>query len=392
MHPTLDTLQFVVEIIAVAGIVSSSLYYFLCLWSAAAFLRERDRLDTHSTKHLPPVSILKPLKGIDPEIYESFRSHCLQDYPEYEIIFGVSDPNDPAIASVKALQQEFPQHKIQLLVCPDILGANVKVSNLAQMLARARYDHLIVNDSDIRVETDYIRRVVAPLADPRTGMVTCLYRGVAAQTLGSHLESLGISTDFSAGVLAARHLEGGIRFGLGSTLAFRRSDLERIGGFQSIVDHLADDYELGLRLAALGLAVKLSDVVVETFLPPYRLAEFFAHQLRWARGVRDARAGGYFGLIFTFGILWALLAIVASHGALWSWGSLAFVLLLRLSVALVVGGKILGDRRVFSDLWLIPLRDLIAVAVWLISLGGHTVTWRGERFQLKDGKLTRLTR
>jgi ceramide glucosyltransferase len=392
MHPTLHILRLVVEFIAVAGIVFSSLYYFLCLWSAAAFLRERDRLDTHSTKDLPPVSILKPLKGIDPEIYQSFRSHCLQDYPEYEIIFGVSDPNDPAIASVKALQQEFPQNKIQLLVCPNILGANVKVSNLAQMLALARYDHLIVNDSDIRVEADYLRRVVAPLADPRTGMVTCLYRGVAAQTLGSRLEGLGISTDFSAGVLAARQLEGGIRFGLGSTLAFRRSDLERIGGFQSIVDHLADDYELGLRLAALGLAVKLSDVVVETFLPPYRLAEFFAHQLRWARGVRDARAGGYFGLIFTFGILWALLALVASHGALWSWGSLAFVLLLRLSVALFVGGKILGDRRVFSDLWLIPLRDLIAVAVWLISLGGHSVTWRGERFQLKDGRLTRLAR
>jgi len=147
-----------------------------------------------------------------------------------------------------------------------------------------------------------------------------------------------------------------------------------------------------VRAWALGLQVKLSDVVVETFLPPYRLAGFFAHQLRWARGVRDARAGGYFGLIFTFGILWALLALVASHGALWSWGSVAFVLLLRLSVALVVGGKILRDRTVLNDLWLIPLRDLIAVAVWLISLGGHTVTWRGERFQLKDGKLTRLTR
>jgi ceramide glucosyltransferase len=393
MHLNLATLQLVVEIVAVAGIVSSSLYYLLCLWSASVFLRERDRSrDTQPTQFFPPVSILKPLKGIDPEIYQSFRSHCLQDYPEYEIIFGVSDPNDLAIDSVKALQQEFPQHKIQLLVCPEILGANVKVSNLAQMLLPARYEHLIVNDSDIRVEPDYLQRVITPLSDPRIGMVTCLYRGVAAPTLGSRLESLGISTDFSVGVLAARQLEGGIHFGLGATLAFRRSDLERIGGFQSIVDHLADDYELGARLAALGLAVKLSDVVVETFLPPYRLADFLAHQLRWARGVRDARAGGYFGLIFTFGILWALLGLVASHGALWSWGSLAFVLLLRLSVALVVGGKILGDRKLLSDLWLIPLRDLMAVAVWLISLSGQTVTWRGERFQLKEGKLTRLTR
>ncbi len=309
MHPTLNTLQLAVEIVAGAGIVSSLLYYFLCLWSASVFLRERDRpRNARPAQNLPPVSILKPLKGIDPEIYQSFRSHCLQDYPEYEIIFGVSDPNDPAIASVKALQQEFPQHKIQFLVCPQILGANVKVSNLVQMLPVARYEHLIVNDSDIRVEADYLQRVVAPLSDPQLGLVTCLYRGVAAQTLGSRLESLGISTDFSAGVLAARQLEGGIRFGLGSTLAFRRSDLERIGGFRPIVDHLADDYELGARLAALGLTVELSDVVVETLLPPYRVADFIAHQLRWARGVRDARAAGYFGLIFTFGILWALLA------------------------------------------------------------------------------------
>jgi ceramide glucosyltransferase len=381
----------IVQILAAFGIVSSSIYYLLCLWGAAKFLREREAARTARTEQsLPPISILKPLKGTDPEIYESFRSHCLQDYPEYEIIFGVNDPNDPAIDSVKELQREFPNRRIQLVVSEKILGPNVKVSNMAQMLAEARYDRLIVNDSDIRVAPDYLRRVTAPLANSRVGMVTCLYRGVAGSTLGSRLEALGISTDFCASVLAARQLEGGIRFGLGSTLAFRRAELEKIGGFTSFVDYLADDYELGKRIAGLGLTVNLSDVVVETYLPSYRPREFFAHQLRWARGVRDARAGGYLGLVFTFGLLWALLALPASGGALWAWGGLGVTLFLRFAVALVVGRGVLQDRGTMKDIWLIPLRDLLAVVIWIASLGGHTVTWRGDRFRLKDGKLSRI--
>ncbi len=389
MHSILRIVQFV----AVIGTVSSFLYYLLCLWSAARFLRERKANSrTYAQQSFPPISILKPLKGIDPEIYESFRSHCRQDYPEYEIIFGVSDPTDPAIESVKALQREFPDRRIVLLVSPKILGANVKVSNLAQMLAEARNDLLIVNDSDIRVEPDYLHRVTAPLADPRVGMVTCLYRGVPGATLGSRLEALGISTDFCASVLAAWQLEGGIRFGLGSTLVFRRSELEKIGGFTSFVDYLADDYELGRRIAGLGLAVKLSDVVVETYLPPYRMGEFFAHQLRWARGVRDARAGGYLGLIFTYGILWALLAMAASGAAPWACRALAITLVLRLAVAMVVGRGVLRDPQLPKNAWLIPLRDLVAAGIWIASLAGHSVKWRGDRFHLKDGKLTRVAR
>jgi ceramide glucosyltransferase len=386
IHSVLNTVQ----IIAAVGVASSSIYYLLCLWGAVKFLRGQEAGEPRPIAGLPSISILKPLKGTDPEIYESFRSHCLQDYPEYEIIFGVSDPNDAAVASVQALQREFPDRRIQLVVCEKLVGANVKVSNLAQMLAEARYDYLIVNDSDIRVEPDYLRRVTLPLADPQVGMVTCLYRGVAGSTLGSRLEALGIGTDFCASVLAARQLERGIRFGLGSTLAFRRADLEKIGGFKSLADYLADDYELGKRIAALGMTVKLSDVVVETYLPPYRMREFFAHQLRWARGVRDARAGGYLGLVFTFGFLWALLALTASSGAFWAWSALAVTLLLRFAVALVVGRGVLKDRRIMKNVWLIPLRDLLAVVVWIASLGGHTVTWRGERFRLKDGKLSRI--
>ncbi len=379
------------QYISLLGCVTSSAYYLLCLWSAASFLRAHKAGESvRSTQNLPPVSILKPLKDTDPEIYESFRSHCLQDYAEYEIIFGVSDPDDPAVTNVQQLQREFPRRGIQLVVCPNKLGANVKISNLEQMLQAAHYEHLIVNDSDIRVEHDYLRRVIAPLTDARLGMVTCLYRGIAAPTLGSQMESLGISTDFCAGVLTARRLEGGLHFGLGSTLAFRRCDLERIGGFKSIVDFLADDYELGRRIAGLDLKVQLSDVVVETHLPAYNLQLFLAHQLRWNRGVRDSRLGGYIGLATTFGIMWSLLNLIAAHAAPWSWAVLGGVVLLRLAVALVVGKLVLRDSQVAKHLWLLPLRDLVAVALWTASFFGHTVTWRGDRFQLKSGRLTRI--
>jgi ceramide glucosyltransferase len=204
------------------------------------------------------------------------------------------------------------------------------------------------------------------------------------------LESLGISTDFCPGVLVAQQLEGGLRFGLGSTLAFRRTDLERIGGFRSIVDFLADDYELGRRIANLDLQVLLSEVVVETHLPAYDLQEFLSHQLRWARGVRDSRVGGYIGLASTYGLMWALIALLAGRAAPWSWAVFGATALLRLAMAISVGQSVLGDRRLLGHLWLLPVRDLVAVAVWIASFAGHTVTWRGDRFKLKNGRLVRM--
>jgi ceramide glucosyltransferase len=290
------------------------------------------------------------------------------------------------------LQREFPERAIQLVVSPDKLGSNVKVSNLAQMLPATRYQYLLVNDSDIHVERDYLRRVIAPLLneDQRVGMVTCLYRGIAASTFGSQLESLGISTDFCASVLAACQLERGLRFGLGSTLAFRRADLEKIGGFRSIVDFLADDYELGRRIANLGLRVVLSDVVVETHLPAYDFRGFLAHQLRWARGVRDSRTGGYIGLVSTYGLMWALVVLIAGRAAPWAMALVWATALLRFAVALVVGKSVLQDRRLLQHLWLLPIRDLVAVAIWFASFAGHTVTWRGDRFELKNGRLIRI--
>jgi ceramide glucosyltransferase len=382
----------ILQIVASLGCVSSCLYYILVLWSARAFSRQgSDSLEPRLEREFPPVSILKPLKGVDPEIYESFRSYCRQSYPEYEIIFGVSDPDDPAIAAVQQLQREFPEHAIRLVVCSEKLGANLKVSNLEQMLAWARFDHVLVSDSDIRVEGDYLRRVVAPLRDDKVGVVTCLYRGIAAATLGSRLESLGISTDFSPGVLVAWQLEGGLHFGFGSTLVLRRSNLQQIGGFKSIVDFLADDYELARGISDLGLKVVLSDVVVETHLQPYDFRGYIAHQLRWARAIRDSRPAGYFGLIATFGLTWSLVDLIAARGATWAWVQLVTVAVLRAAVALRVGRTFLKDRQVTKFLWLVPLRDLVGVFVWTASLGGHSITWRGDSFTLKNGKLIRMS-
>jgi len=387
MHST----TLVLQIIAILGCTSSCAYYVLCLFGARHFVRsQRNPCDALSVE-IPAVSVLKPLKGTDPEMYESFRSHCLQDHPEYEIVFGVSDPVDPALASIERLRKEFPDRSIQLVICPEILGPNVKVSNLEQMAHAARYEYLVVNDSDIRVEPDYLRRIVPPLADVKIGMVTCLYRGIAASTLGSRLESLGISTDFCAGVLAARLLEGGLSFGLGSTLAFRRRELNKVGGFKSIVDFLADDYELANRIAGLGQKVQLSDVVVETYLPAYDFGGFLAHQMRWARGVRDARLGGYVGLASTFGFMWALLNLLFAGAERWAWIVLGCVLLLRTLVALVVGKSILKDHQVPRLLWLLPVRDLLAVAIWIVSFWGHTVKWRGDLFELRKGRLVRIS-
>lgn len=359
-------------------------FYLLCLFSARTFLRAR-KSDT--TAFSPGVSILKPLRGVDPEMYESFRSHCALDYPEYEIIFGVNDRDDPAVEAVQRLMAEFPRQRIQLVVCPQPLGNNRKVSNLVQMLALARYDHILINDSDIHVKPDYLRRVMSPFARPEVGMVTCPYRGIAANTLGSKLESIGISTEFIAGVLVARQIEHGIHFALGSTLAASRKALDAIGGLQPLVDYLADDFELGFRIAQSGFEVVLADVVVETHLPAYTFRQFFEHQLRWARSTRDSRRMGYLGLLLTFGLPWAIISVPLAGGAWWSWTILALAAALRVAVALQVGVGVVKDRAVVRNLWLLPVRDMVAFGVWFASYFDNKVQWRGEIFVLENGKI-----
>jgi ceramide glucosyltransferase len=367
---------------AAAAALCALAYYLICLWSAVSISRQKE---ASAGGPLPPVSVLKPLRGADPELAPALRSHCVQDYPEYEVILGVSDPADPAVPIAERLVQEFPG-RVRLLICPEALGANRKVSNLIQMLAQARHSQLLINDSDIQVPPDYLRRIFTHFEDPAVGMVTSLYRGRANGTLGSRLEALGISTDFIPGVLAARQLEG-VTFGLGCTLAVSRKALDSIGGLQPIVDYLADDYELGHRIATSGILLVLSKLVVETHVPAYSLGGFFEHQLRWARTVRHARPASYFGMALGFGQSWALAALAFSRCAPWAWGLLGITVLVRWMMALAVGVGILGDRQVVRSFWLIPLRDFLSVLVWLGSYAGRRIRWRGDDFILEKGKL-----
>ena len=378
-------------------------YALLALWSARDFVRSLapagaappDKPDV-AIVTAPDVSILKPLKGEDPRMYAGLVSHCQQQYSgQHEILFGVSSLDDPAVAAVQRLQREFPAQDIRLIECPLRLGTSGKVSNLVQMLPAAKYGHLIINDSDILVSPRYLQHVMAAFSTgPRVGLVTAPYIGRTSddprqRTVWSKLEALGIATDFLPGVLTARKIEGGIRFGLGSTLAFTHQALDAIGGLQPLVEHLADDYELGARIAGAGFAVVLSGEVVETSVPRYTLRGFWQHQMRWARSTRDSRKLGYLGVVFTFGLAWAMLNCVASGFALWSFSLLSVMLLARVAVALSIGVGVLRDEQVLRDLWLLPLRDLLGLLIWAWSYADNTVVWRGEIFRLKDGKITR---
>lgn len=336
---------------------------------------------------LPPVSHLKPLKGADPEMYEALRSHCLQDYPQYEMLCGVTEADDPAVPVVEKLIREFPAAKIRLVLCDKRLGANGKVSSLIQLAASANAEFLVVNDSDIRVEPNYLRTIISELQQPGTGLVTCLYRGTPGRTLASRLESLGISTDFVPGVLAANLIENGIHFGLGSTLAFRKVDLQEIGGFESIVDYLADDYELGHRIAQHKRVV-LSRSVVETHLPDYDFSGFIAHQLRWARTIRASRPGGYAGLLLTFTLPWAIAQLCMFQNSA-SLVIFAAAMLARLAMSVVSSRVVLQERA--APLWLVPLRDVVAVGIWIAGWAGKKISWRGENFTLERGRLKRAS-
>ena len=375
----------VLATLCIVGTVCSLGYCVFCVWCAVSF--RRPGLEMGTTEFTPAVSILKPLCGVDPHAYTNLRSHCTQDYPVFEIIFGVADPADAIIPIVEKMMAEFPAVPMKLVHCPEKLGSNLKISNLVQMLPHARHEFILINDSDIRVADDYLRRVVAPLESRSVGMVTCLYRGIAAASLGSKLESLGISSDFVAGVLCAKRLEGELRFGLGSTLAFSRAALDAAGGLTPLADYLADDYQLGYRISQTGLSVQLADCIVDHYLPAYSFQEFVQHQLRWARAIRTSRPGGYLGLIFTFAIPWGLLTLALQPAATWVWFLFASTLILRYAVLLAINIRVLRDSRPFLYLWLLPFRDIAALAVWISCYAGRQVVWRGKRFELVNGKL-----
>lgn len=360
-------------------------FYFVALWGARNFRREASRPIAVTSQ--PAISILKPLKGADDRTYAALRSHCQQEYESFEIIFGVNDAEDEAVPLVRKLIAEFPNLNIRIVVCGEAQGSNRKVSNLIHLLREANYRYILVNDGDISVGPHYLQAVMAGFDDPEVGMVTCLYRGNSAGTLGSRLEALGISTDFAPGVLTARFLDRGLSFGLGSTLAMSRTVLEKIGGFDAVVDYLADDYQLGKRIADAGFKVVLSSEIVETAVPKYSLVQFWEHQLRWTRTMRVSRPAGYAGVAFTFALPWTIFLMLVAPATWWAWILLGAALVARLAAAIGIGKRILGDRQVIRDLWLLPMRDLLGLAIWFCSYAGNTVVWRGEKFLLKEGRM-----
>jgi ceramide glucosyltransferase len=380
----------IVELITTLLTLAGLAYLLIALLAARAFRREPV---SPPVTDAPTVSVLKPIKGMDPQRYAAFASHCVQQYAgRYELLLGLSDPEDAGLlAEIERLKAAYPDAAIRAIPCGERLGTNGKVSTLAQMVPHALGDVLVINDADILVGPHYLERVVADLAQPKVGMVTAPYLGRAADkpNLWTKLEALGIATDFLPGVLTARLLDRGVRFGLGSTLALRRATLEQIGGLTPLLEHLADDYELGARVHAAGMRVVLSPEVVETSVPQYRFEGFWQHQLRWSRGVRDARRLGYIGLAVSYALPWALANVIATGFALPSFTLLSLVLLARVALALSVGVGVLRDGQVLRDLWLLPVRDCFGLLFWAWSYAGDVVVWRGERFRLRRGILLR---
>jgi ceramide glucosyltransferase len=334
---------------------------------------------------VPKVSILKPLKGADENSYENFRSFFVQDHANFEILFGVADPHDGAVAVVKRLQREFPGRPSRLIVTlPG--GANPKSATLRTLAEAARGDVLVISDADVRVSPDYLSRVVAPLADERVGLVTCPYRGLGPWGLAARLEALHMEGVFLPSVIFARRVMGQ-RVGMGATLAVRRADLARAGGYASIADHLADDYQLAVIVEKLGLRTHLSDHVVACVLGKTRFADQWAREVRWARGIRVTCPGRYPGLLITYPVCWAAAMWAVSGFARWGMCVLGLTLALRWLIAWDVG-SLLGEPRDRRSLLWLPLREAMSFLVWCAGLVGSAITWRGERFVLlRDGRL-----
>jgi ceramide glucosyltransferase len=315
----------------------------------------------------PGISVLKPLRGLDPNTYEAFVSQVQQQYPKFEILFGVRDEDDPAAAEVRRLMREFPDRSIRLIIGA-ATAANGKVGVLMELASHARYPIWVVNDSDIKVTPVYLSNLAGPLAGG-AGVVTCLYRG-RAHTLAAIWEALGIATDFMPSTLVAPLL--GVReFGLGSTLAFHAADLERVGGFAAIADYLADDYQLAKRISSLGKKVFLSTYTVETSINESTCRGVWDHQLRWARTIRTSKGLGYAGLPITHAGVWVLIA--AACGA---WWPAAALLSARTASAVLTGWFVLRSRVAGTLCWLAPVWDVYAFVVWLVSYVSRQVRWR----------------
>ena len=341
----------------------------------------RVRTSRLAPRNLPAVTILKPLCGAEPETYECLRSFCDQAYGEFQVIFGVRDSNDPALAIVDRLKREFPRHDLQTVVDRREHGSSRKVSNLVNMMTLARHEFLVLSDSDVRVERDYLARIVPPLLDRGVGIVTCAYRGCPRRGLWSLLGSLFINEWFIPSVLVAA-MAGSRSFAFGATIAMRRQVLERIGGFSSIADQLADDYRLGELTRRLGLRTVLSEVVVDVCVAESSFGDLVRHELRWLRTIRAIQPLGYAFTFVTFCVPVAALGTLLDGGALPAVGLLAATAAARVMLHLSMREP--GRNR--TQLALLPLRDLLISSLWAWSFVTRYVHWRDERYEVtRDG-------
>ncbi len=370
------------ELIAVPLLVllaGSLVYCLLVAYAARHYLAGR----TSATADSPPVSVLKPLAGSDEGLEQNLRSFFSLDYPEFELLFAVRESTDPAVRVVQKLQSEFPGVPARLIVTGEPPYPNAKVYSLDRMLAAARHDLLVMSDSDIRVTPGMLRSIAGEFADPRLGLATCPYRAVPGPSLWSTLEAIGMNTEFFAGVLVARIVEG-MKFALGPTIAARRAALAAIGGFDRVKDYLAEDFVLGRLVAEAGWRTSLSGFLIEHRIGSQPFRSNMGHRLRWMRSTRRSRPAGYVGQVFTNPIPLALLLVATSPP--W-WPLLLATLALRALAAWAVAGWVLHDRLTARRWWLVPLQDLLSFAFWLAGFFGTSIHWRGRTYRLlSDGR------
>ncbi len=360
------------------------IYYGIALFSCWRFFRRPQRSD--SGGFTPPVSNLKPIRGIDPDAYENFASFCRQDYPEYEIIFCVGDREDPVLPLIDRLKQEFPERQIRVLYGSGRDATNDKVAKLARMVNEAAYEHVVISDSDVRVRPDYLRSVVAPLADPKIGAVTCFYLSIEERNFVDRLQSVGMMSDFYAGIVVAWQLDG-VKFALGPTIATTREKLAAFGGYEAIENRPADDLLVGRFIADQGYEVELSRYPVETVADYNSIGELFHKRMRWIVVMRFMRPWGHFGLLFTHGLPWALLAVAANPTLATAAIYLGGYFAMRCIITSMIAIWGLKQRSYWRRMPLIPVWDAVAFVIWVASFARRSIRWRGSDYYIRGGAL-----
>jgi ceramide glucosyltransferase len=362
------------------------IYYGLAIFSCLRFFRTTRRGHGAEESFLPPISNLKPVRGLDPGAYENFASFCRQDYPNYEILFCVGDESDPAMPVLDRLKHDFPDTEIRIVVGSGREATNDKVAKLARLVEEAAYEHLVISDSDVRVDPTYLRRLIAPLASAKVGAATCFYVPTDETTWVQRLQDIGMLSDFYPGILVAWQLEG-VKFALGPSISTTRSYLREFGGYASIENKPADDLLIGRLIAEQGREVVLLPYAIST-VPDYQsLRELFLKRLRWITVMRHMRPWGHLGLVFTLGLPWALLAVVLQPTSAVAAGYLGGYLFARSVLTLLVGQAGLKQSGVWAKLLYIPLWDAMATGIWLASFARRTIRWRGHDYAIVNGEL-----